>query len=76
MIGAELVEGRQTRAPAVKLLNALLDRAFRDSLLPLGCGESTVRFMHGISFRREFVDEALAIFEGALSILEEEMGLI
>ncbi len=45
MIGVELVADRGTKAPARRLCDALITRAFHNGLLLLSCGASTVRFM-------------------------------
>ena len=66
MIGMELVRDRASRAPAVDLAHALLHRAFRNGLLLLSCGRSTVRFMPPLLVEREQVDEAVSILEASL----------
>ncbi|MBC8448096.1 MAG: acetyl ornithine aminotransferase family protein [Chloroflexi bacterium] len=75
MIGVELVRDKGSKEPAEVLRETLLVRAFQRGLLLLGCGESTMRFMPALNVPRQFVDEALAIFERTLADLEEEMGL-
>jgi len=75
MIGVELVKDKGSKEPAEGLRERLIRRAFEHGLLLLGCGVSTVRFMPALNVPREFVDEALAIFESALADLEEEMGM-
>lgn len=61
MIGFELVESRTTKAPAAKLCDAIITRAFHNGLLLLSCGQSTIRFMPPLMTTREHVDEALAL---------------
>jgi len=75
MIGVELVKDKGSKERAGTLCETLLLRAFERGLLLLGCGPSTVRFMPALNVPREFVDEALVVFERALADLEEEMGL-
>ena len=43
MIGVEFVKDRQTKEPAEKLRDQIVDAAFRRGLLLLGCGKSTIR---------------------------------
>jgi 4-aminobutyrate aminotransferase len=43
MIGIEFVKDRETREPAEKLRDVIVDRAFEKGLLTLGCGSSTIR---------------------------------
>jgi 4-aminobutyrate aminotransferase len=66
MIGLELVTDRTTRAPARKLCDALITRAYHNGLLLLSCGASTVRFMPPLLVSRSEVDEAVAILERSL----------
>ncbi len=73
-IGVELVEDRQSRAPAVELCDAVVGRAFHNGLLLLSCGRSTVRFMPPLVVSEAEVDEALALFEGSLNEAREARG--
>ncbi len=67
MIGMELVTDRASRAPAKKLCEAVLTRAFHHGLLLLSCGASTVRFIPPLMINRGHVDEALSLLEPALN---------
>jgi 4-aminobutyrate aminotransferase len=67
MIGMELVTDRANRAPAKKLCEAVLTRAFHQGLLLLSCGASTVRFIPPLMINRGHVDEAMALLEPALT---------
>ncbi|HWW33240.1 MAG TPA: acetyl ornithine aminotransferase family protein [Steroidobacteraceae bacterium] len=66
MIGMELVTDRTSRAPAKKLCEAVLTRAYHQGLLLLSCGASTVRFIPPLMINRGHVDEALSLLEPAL----------
>jgi 4-aminobutyrate aminotransferase len=66
MIGMELVTDRTNRAPAKKLCEAVLTRAYHQGLLLLSCGASTVRFIPPLMINRGHVDEALSLLEPAL----------
>ena len=66
MLGAELVEDRATKAPAAKLCDKLITRAFHNGLLLLSCGQSTVRFMPPLLIGESDVDEALKILAASL----------
>jgi 4-aminobutyrate aminotransferase len=68
MIGVELVIDRAGKAPARKLCDALLNRAFQNGLLLLSCGVSTVRFMPPLMIDTGMVDEAMNLFE--ISLIE------
>jgi len=66
MIGMELITDRTSRAPAKKLCEAVLTRAYHQGLLLLSCGASTVRFIPPLMINRGHVDEALTLLEPAL----------
>jgi len=72
MIGVEFVKDRQTKNPAEKLRDNIVDLAFRMGLLLLGCGKSTIRIAPPLSVTRSEVDEALGILEEAITISEKE----
>jgi len=67
MIGMELVTDRTSRAPAKKLCEAVLTRAYHQGLLLLSCGASTVRFIPPLMINRGHVDEAMGLIETALT---------
>ncbi|HEV2284813.1 MAG TPA: aminotransferase class III-fold pyridoxal phosphate-dependent enzyme, partial [Steroidobacteraceae bacterium] len=67
MIGMELITDPASRAPAGKLCQAVLTRAYHHGLLLLSCGQSTVRFIPPLMINRGHVDEALALLEPALT---------
>jgi 4-aminobutyrate aminotransferase len=67
MIGTELITDPASRAPARKLCEAVLTRAYHHGLLLLSCGQSTVRFIPPLMINRGHVDEALALLEPALT---------
>jgi len=66
MIGMELVLDPATRAPARRLCDALITRAFHNGLLLLSCGQSTVRFMPPLLVDAATVDEAMTLLEASL----------
>ncbi|HEC24048.1 MAG TPA: aminotransferase class III-fold pyridoxal phosphate-dependent enzyme, partial [Chloroflexi bacterium] len=70
MIGIEIVEDRETRAPAHDLRDQIVEAAFEKGLLLLGAGESVIRLMPPLMIDRAIADEALRIFEDALKAVE------
>jgi 4-aminobutyrate aminotransferase len=72
MIGIEFVKDRETREPAEKLRDHVVDTAFRMGLLTLGCGKSVLRIAPPLNVSRAEVDEALNIIEDALNVAENE----
>lgn len=72
MIGVEFVEERQTKAYAEKLRDRIIENAFRRGLLLLGCGKSTIRISPPLCVTRDEVDEAMEVFDEAISVSESE----
>ena len=74
MIGLEFVKDPQTKTPDSKLRDYTVDNAFLRGLLLLGCGSSTIRFAPPLCVTRSEIDEAMVIFEEALSASERGSG--
>jgi 4-aminobutyrate aminotransferase len=70
MIGIELVKSQETREPNPEARQKVIEKAFHQGLLVLGCGESTVRLMPPLLIEREHADIALGILDGCLSEVE------
>jgi len=67
MIGVELVRSRRCATPDPDLCDRVLDRGFRNGLLLLSCGTSTLRLMPPLLIDRATADEALQILEASLA---------
>ena len=72
MIGVEFVLDRETREPADKLRDNIVDLAFERGLLTLGCGKSVIRVSPPLCTTLAEMDEALTLFDSAISCSEEE----
>ncbi len=70
MIGIEFVKDKETKEHAVELRDDIVNLAFERGLLTLGCGISTIRISPPLSTSKSEVDEALTIFEEAITIAE------
>jgi 4-aminobutyrate aminotransferase len=70
MIGIELVRDRRTKEPAKHEASRVLNRCFRNGLLMLSCGESTVRIMPPLVITREELDKGLEILSDALKSIK------
>lgn len=70
MIGVELVKDRETKEPAQELRNAVVQRAFGQGVLLLGCGASTIRFMPPLVIDEETAGIGLDIIDEVLTELE------
>ncbi len=73
MIGVELVRDRETKARARDIRDWVVQRCFEKGLLILGAGVSVARFIPPLIITEEEVDEALSIFEEALTEAEREL---
>jgi 4-aminobutyrate aminotransferase len=69
MIGVEFVQDQRTREPAAGLVNALVQRAFSQGLLLLGCGRSTLRLAPPLIVDATDIDTGLAIIDECLAAL-------
>lgn len=71
MIGIEFVKDRKTREPADTLRDVVVDRAFENGLLTLGCGTSVIRVSPPLCITKSEIDEGLAILEEAIGFAEQ-----
>jgi 4-aminobutyrate aminotransferase len=69
MIGIEFVQDQTTREPATDLVDALVQRAFGQGLLLLGCGRSTLRLAPPLVVDAADIDTGLAIIDECLTAL-------
>jgi 4-aminobutyrate aminotransferase len=75
MIGVEFVMDRNTKEPAEKLYDRVVDLAFERGLLLLGCGKSVIRIAPPLCITRSEVDEGLRILEESITLAEKEMQI-
>src|SRR6202044_2944936 len=66
MIGMELILDPSRKAPAKKLCDALINRAYHNGLMLLMCGQSTLRFMPPLMISEADVDEAIELLSQSL----------
>jgi len=76
MIGVEFVKERQSKEYAEQLRDHIVEAAFQRGLLLLGCGKSAMRIAPPLSVSRAEIDEAMMIFDEAITIAEQESDLI
>ncbi len=74
MIGMELVKDRETRAPAPKERDEIIEEAFQRGLLLLGCGESSIRFSPPLIVSRKEADIAVGIIRECLTSRSSRRG--
>jgi 4-aminobutyrate aminotransferase len=70
MIGIELVKDQETREPNPEARRRVIQRAFEQGLLILGCGESTVRLMPPLVIEREQADFAMDVLDRCIAEAE------
>jgi len=71
MLGIEFVHNNDPRHPAEKLRDQVVNLAFERGLLLLGCGKSTIRISPPLCVTKDEIDEAMLIFEEAISLAEQ-----
>ncbi len=72
MVGVEFVSDLATHERAPALRNAVVNNAFEEQLLVLGCGINTIRIIPPLNVQKDVVDDALLIFEHAVARAEED----
>jgi 4-aminobutyrate aminotransferase len=72
MLGVEFVKDQETKEYNSKLRDRIVDIAFEQGLLTLGCGKSTIRISPALSITKENLVEGLEIFEKAITLAEKE----
>ena len=76
MIGVEFVKNHETKEPAKKLTDRIVELAFERGLLMLSCAKSVIRVAPPLSISKTEVDDGLQIFVEAITIAEKEMGML
>jgi 4-aminobutyrate aminotransferase len=66
-LGVELVKDRRSKEPAGPFCDAVVRQSFRNGLLLLSCGASTIRFMPPLMASPADVEEAMTILDASLN---------
>jgi 4-aminobutyrate aminotransferase len=74
MLAIEFVRDRHANEPDSDLRNRVIERAFVNGLLLIGCGVSGIRFIPALNIPRDLVDEALTLLERSLVEAMEMTG--
>lgn len=72
MIGVEFVKDFETREPADKLRDRVVDLCFEQGLITLGCGKSVIRIAPPLCITEEQMEQGLQIFEKCITQAEDE----
>ena len=73
MIGLELVEDRLNKKPAKAFASKMIQQAYRQGLLLLPCGQSTLRLSPPLMIDQAIIEEGLVILDQAFSEVEKTM---
>ncbi len=73
MIGIEFVKNQQTHKPDEALRDRVVENAFHNGLLTLGCGKSVVRIAPPLCITEDEADEGLEILDAAITEAENEV---
>lgn len=76
MIGVEFVRDKTTKEPAHQLRADIVHQAFQTGLLLLGCGRSTIRIAPPLMIQKPLVEEALELFENAVTNAEKKQKML
>jgi 4-aminobutyrate aminotransferase len=71
MIGIELVKDHKTREPNPEGRRQVVERAFQQGLLILGCGECTIRLMPPLVVEQDHADFALDVLDRTIAEMEK-----
>jgi len=67
MLAIELVKDRHSNEPDPELRDRVIERAFVNGLLLIGCGLNSIRLIPALNIPRELVDEGLTRLERSLA---------
>lgn len=66
MLATELVENRKTKKPASEYRDKVIENCYKQGLLVLPCGKSSVRYLPPLNVTKEQVDIAIGIVDKSL----------
>jgi len=72
MIGAEIVEDKETRKAAPEKAKEIMMRCWRRGIAVITCGVSAVRIVPPLTITRELVDAGLEILEAVVKEVEKQ----
>jgi 4-aminobutyrate aminotransferase len=66
MVSIEIVKNRRTNEPDPETRDKILDTAFYQGLILLGCGTNSIRFAPALTVTKDHIDCCLQILEGIM----------
>lgn len=76
MVGVEFVQDKTSKQPAHQLREDVVHHAFEHGLIMLGCGRSTLRIAPPLMIQKPLVEEALELFEDAVTAAEKKHKML
>ena len=70
MLAVEIVKDKQSKAPAAKERDRIVELAFESGVLMLGCGETSIRLSPALIVSQQQADYALDVLEKCISQIE------
>jgi 4-aminobutyrate aminotransferase-like enzyme len=76
MVAMELVEDRQTKAPAKRAASRLIEECYKQGVLILKAGtlDNVIRLLPPLTIDEALLTESLDVLEKSLGAIEEEAG--
>ncbi len=66
MIGVEIVKDKKSKAFAPELVEEIVSKTWKNGVLLITCGRSTLRIAPPLTITRQLIDEALPVIENAI----------
>jgi 4-aminobutyrate aminotransferase len=66
MIGVEIVRDKKSKAFAPELVEEIVSKTWKNGVLLITCGRSTLRIAPPLTITRQLIDEALPVIENAI----------
>jgi len=66
MIGVEMVKDPKTKAPGKEEANEIMKKCWRRGVALITCGVSTIRIVPPLTIKRDLLDSAFEIIQGAI----------
>ena len=66
MVGVEIVKDKKSKAFAPDLIEEIVSKTWKNGVLLITCGRSTLRVAPPLTITRELIDEALPVIENAI----------
>jgi 4-aminobutyrate aminotransferase len=71
MVGMEIITDKKSKKQDPKTRDKIVDKAFYEGLIILGCGPNVVRFAPALIAKKEHVDCCVDILEGIIKTLKK-----